>query len=146
MIRIDPAQADRPLPLAWTGPLVRARLGKAYDIDRRLPGSRRGSSSWLFATLDTFADLVGRDHREPLRISGATAEDIALMDEAFAWLRILAGYPDEQRALAAWSACSGSIARMLARRNIARATFYRHAFTGAERIATVLNKRGVKVR
>jgi hypothetical protein len=146
MNRIDLAQADRPTPQPWHGKLVRERLCEAYDIDRRLPGSRRGSSSWLFATVDTFADMVGRNHREPLQITGATAEEVARMDEAFGWLKILTGYRDEQRALAAWSACSGSIARMLARRKLARATFYRHAFSGAERIASVLNKRGVKVR
>jgi hypothetical protein len=110
-----------------------------------LPGlRRRGSSGWLFATVDTFADLVGRDRGEPVRIRGATAEDIGRMDEAFAWLRILQG--DEARYLAAWAACTGSVRLMLARRRIARATFYRHVVAGSNKIAAELERRGVTVR
>jgi transcriptional regulator of acetoin/glycerol metabolism len=96
----------------------------------------------LFATVDTFADLVGRTDREPVRLRGATAEEIARMDEAFAWLRILQG--DELRSLAAWAACAGSVRLMLARRGLPRATFYRRVVAGSDRIAARLNTREVR--
>jgi len=145
-MRIALQQAETPAPVTWTATLVRERLREAYEIERRMPGRRRSSSAWLFPTVDTFADIVGRTDVEPVRLSGVTAEEMTRWAEAVAWLRILRSYPLEGKYLAAWAACSGSVRLMLARRGIPRATFYRRIIDGSERIARALNNRGVRVR
>ena len=134
-------------PQAWDGALVRNRLCEAFEIERRLPGSRHGSTAWSFPVIYSFADMVGRGtNTEPVRMRGATSAEIARMDEAMSWLRILSGYREEQRYLAAWAASTGSVRLMCERRNIPRRTFYRRIMDGSERIANVLNHRGVEVR
>ena len=146
-MRTEPLQArPKPVPVTWTAILVRERLREAYEIEKRMPSRRHSSSAWLFPTIDTFADIVGRTDVAPIRLSGVTAEEMTRWAEAIAWLRILRGYPDEMKYLAAWAACSGSVRLMLARRNIPRATFYRRMIDGSERIARALNNRGVTVR
>jgi hypothetical protein len=128
-------------PPQWSGELVRERLCEAFDIERRLPGKRRAVSAWLFDTVDTFADQVGRIDAEPVELRGVSSAELKRMDEALEWLRILRGYREEYQALTAWAACSGSIRLMLDRRSISRTTFYRLRNSGSERIARVLNGR-----
>ena len=142
-----PHQVSQIHPQVWDGALVRNRLCEAFEIERRLPGSRHGSAAWPFPIVYSFADMVGRGtSTEPVRLRGATSAEIARMDEAMSWLRILSGYRDEQRYLAAWAASTGSVRLMCERRNIPRRTFYRRIMDGSERIANVLNHRGIAVR
>ena len=42
-------------PQSWDGVLVRNRLREAFDIERRLPGSRRNYSAWPFPALERIA-------------------------------------------------------------------------------------------
>jgi hypothetical protein len=134
-------------PAVWTGAWVRGRLREAFDVDRRMPGlGRRNGGSWP-AIVHTFADLVGwHDLRGRGLHGGVTPQEIARMDEALAWFAILVRHPAERTCLEAWARSIGSLSRELERMHIARATFYRRVTDASDRIANVLNQRGVTVR
>ena len=73
------------------------------------------------------------------------------MEEALSWPgQVLAnGHAVEGKVLLAWAFCVAygrPVRALLRKRGWSRTTFYRSVDTGAERIASYLNARGVAVR
>lgn len=140
------------VPLHWTGAWVRGRMREAFEIERRMPRPRGGSSSAWPQVLHEFSDMVhwldarARVWADWQRAKGAYAFEVSRMEETFGWLAILLDHPGERRCLVAWAQNTTSLSAMLRRRGWSRATFYRRVVDGSERIAAVLNCQGAKVR
>lgn len=127
-------------------------MREAYNVERRLPGGRRGNGNGWPAIVHTFADKVGwtdaRDRvwRQWARARGVYPVELSRMDEAFGWIAILVDRPGERNCLTAWARTNGSITELIKRRGWSHATFYRRVNDGSDRIARALNVKGVKVR
>jgi hypothetical protein len=159
MTRLASIDVDAPIihpaPARWSGQWVRRRLIEAYAIERRLPGERGHNGTAWPAILYEFADVVAWDDaRERVLDAWANtrgsvfAREIARMDEAQAWLYLLAERPIERQCLAIWASAVAyrrSVSRLLASRRWARATFYRRVCNGSILIARHLGRNGVPV-
>jgi hypothetical protein len=142
-------------PAQWSSSWVQRRLVEAYSVERRLPASRRRlliASAWPSMAVE-FSDIVGRadQAREDVLQSweyaklGVSANDISRMEDAHAWLGILAPYPEERRCLAQWAAAVAyrrSLRRLLLQRRWSGSTFWRRVTAGAYVIALELERRG----
>lgn len=142
-------------PAQWSGSWVQRRLVEAYSVERRLPESRRRlliASAWPSMAVE-WGDLIGRadEARQQVFQSweytklGVSANDISRMEDAHAWLGILAPYPEERRCLAQWAAAVAygrSLRRLLLQRRWSRTTFWRRVTAGAYIIAVALERRG----
>lgn len=154
MPRADALRTAQQKPVTWSGAWVRERLREACEIERRMPRQANGNSAaWPFPVVHTFAEMIAWDDARDrvwdqwARTRGAYPFEVSRMDEAFAWLSILREHPGERRCLMLWAVSSTSSLRAkLARRGWSRTTFYRKVHEASERIAAVLNARGVVVR
>jgi hypothetical protein len=159
MTMLDHVQHTTPSsPATWSAEIVRERLVEAFAIDRRMPGERRYgrmASAWPASPLHSFADQIhwgDDDARKRVwesweRGSGASAVEVSRMEQALGWLGWVP--MTERRCLESWAlatATNRSVSALLAKRGLARSTFYRHRDHAAQRIADRLNKTGVDVR
>jgi hypothetical protein len=158
-MRLSTIAIDSPgsAPPQWSGSWVQRRLVEAYSVERRLPMKRRRllAGAWP-PMLVEFQDVVGRadDARAEVWNSwecsnfGVSAEEIAQMDVAHNWLRLLACYPRERFCLSQWAtaiAYKRSLRRLLLERRWSRSTFYRYVTAGAHIIALELNRQSQPV-
>lgn len=154
MTRAEPL-LDRQ-PATWTGHAVKMRLLEAYQVERKIPERRPngGGSNWPSVIHEWTDVLHWQDARarvwdEWSNAKGAYPYEVSRMEEALSWLALLANHRDEQQALETWAkvaALNRSLTRELRKRKMSRSTLYRHVMTGAMRIASELNRRGVAVR
>jgi hypothetical protein len=145
-------------PSRWTAELVKQRMFDAFAIERRMPGQalHRTQSAWPGQAVHGFEDMVHWDAGEAsARVlerweaaRGASARDVSLMEEAWTWLPWLNDL-EERIYLQAWAFSAAYGRNMTAirrKRRISKTTFYNKVKQGAQRIAGILNERGVGVR
>lgn len=143
-------------PPTWSAAWVRSRLVEAFEVEARLPtGNGNGATAWPFPVMHDFAEMVGwPDARQRVwddwrRARGAYPFEVTRMEESLAWLRLLRNHTGERRCLSAWAHAVSrgrSVRPLVRRKGWSPATFYRKVSSGSERIARVLNARGVLVR
>jgi hypothetical protein len=149
-------------PPTWNIGHVDYRLVGAFEALLRLPITTRPKAygNSMPAYMHDFSDLVAQEEgvreltrarkRLLYRHRGATAQEVAQMEEALAWpLKHLKNDADAARATlsaAFWKAINADYNRRVARMGISRRTFFRHRKRGLEGIVAGLTRERVVVR
>lgn len=160
-VQVAAGSKKRVLPEMWTPVHVLDRLEEAFEILARLPMATRpkGYQSLMPTYAYEHGDLVAQIEtgelerltkmRNQYRVRGATAAEVARMEQALAWASAyLAGAPEVARAVqlgALWAALRLDAGKVLRERRINPRTFNRRKIHGMNVIATELTRRRVPV-
>lgn len=159
--QVAAAPKGRRVPDKWTPVHVLDRLEEAYETLGRLPMNTRpkGYKSLMPAYAYDHGDLVGQAEtgelerlartRNNYRLRGATAAEVARMEEALGWAAAyLADMPEVARAVqlgALWAALRVDAGKALRKRGINARTFNRRKIHGMNVIAAALAQAKVPV-
>lgn len=151
----------RRIPDRWTPVHVLDRLEEAYAVLARMPMSiwPKGYKSLMPAYAYSYEDLVGQAEtgelerltreRNHYRVRGATAAEVARMEQALGWAgEYLADVPEVARDLqlaAQWAAAKRDVKKLCQKRKIDRQALLRNKIKGMNIIAVRLVQAAVPV-